>query len=172
VGDSDVSWITLSSASKAFNIAGLQNAQIIIPDDSLRRRVDRAVNIHEVCDVNPLGLVATEAAYRHGYPWLEQLRSYLHDNYLSASSHLTAHHPELRVAPLQATYLMWLDVRAITNDDEHFCADLCKETGVRLAPGSHYGQGGQGHVRINLATPRRHLLEAMELLTQYIDTLS
>ena len=160
--------IICTSASKAFNIAGLQNAQMIIADSVMRRQVDRAVNIHEVCDVNPIGIVATEAAYTGGKEWLVRLRQYIYDNYLAVSDYLSTHLPMLTVFPLEATYLLWVDISAITDDDKAFCSGLCKEKHVRFAPGSHYGTGGEGHIRINLATQRTELLEAMRLLKSYI----
>lgn len=159
---------TCTSASKAFNMAGLQNAQIICASDEARARIDRAVNIHEVCDVNPFGLVATEAAYTSGAEWLHGLRHYLWDNYLAMSAYLDEHCQPLRVMPLEATYLMWVDVRALGLTDEDFCRRLIQEQGVRLAPGSHYGKGGEGYVRINLATQRERLMQAARRICEFV----
>ena len=161
-------WILCTSASKAFNIAGLQNAQIIVPDPDLRRRVDRAVNIHEVCDVNPLGIVATQAAYTEGREWLCSLRQYLWQNYQAASQFIRSEMPQLGLTALEATYLLWVDIRSLTDDDKSFCRQIRAQSGVRLAPGSHYGKGGAGHVRINLATQRAALFEALKLMKSTI----
>lgn len=161
-----------TSASKAFNIAGLQNAQIICPNADERSLIDRAVNIHEVCDVNPFGLVATEAAYAHGGEWLDELRCYLWTNYEILASYFGSHCRQLRVMPIEATYLMWVDIRALGISDEEFCCRLAEQQSVRLAPGSHYGQGGQGFVRINLATSRRNLLEAARRIGIFIHSMA
>ena len=159
-----------TSASKAFNIAGLQNAQIIVPNDSLRRRIDRAVNIHEVCDVNPFGITATTAAYKEGEEWLDALCRYIWDNYLSAKEYIEAHLPMLHVSQLQGTYLMWVDVSAVTDNVEAFCERLKAECHVWLAAGSHYGRGGEGYVRINLATQRDNIMRGLERLKKFIDS--
>ena len=161
-----------TSASKAFNIAGLQNAQIIVPDGSLRRRIDRAVNIHEVCDVNPLGIAATTAAYDNGEEWLDALCRYISENYLAAREYIAAHLPMLRVSLLQGTYLMWVDVSAVTDDVETFCQRLKDEHHLWIAAGSHYGTGGEGYVRINLATQRDNVIHALERLKDFIASLN
>ena len=163
---------TCTSASKAFNIAGLQNAQIICSNDDARARIDRAVNIHEVCDVNPFGLVATEAAYTEGGAWLDALRTYLWENYQTLAAFLREHCPTLRVMPLEATYLMWVDVRMAGLSDEEFCQRLIEQQSVRLAPGSHYGKGGQGFVRINLATQRVRLMQAAQRMAMFVGSLA
>ena len=161
-----------TSASKAFNMAGLQNAQIICSDNNTRMLIDRAVNIHEVCDVNPFGIVATEAAYRQGAPWLDELRTYLYGNYKELSSILSHACPSLHVMPLEATYLMWVDIRSLTTDDEMFCSLLAQRESVRLSPGSHYGKGGQGYVRINLATQRLRLCQAGQRIVNFVNSLT
>ncbi|MGN0233420.1 MAG: MalY/PatB family protein [Bacteroidaceae bacterium] len=161
-----------TSASKAFNMAGLQNAQIVCADNDARIRIARAVNIHEVCDVNPFGIVATEAAYNHGAAWLEELREYLYGNYEVLSSILRSSCPSLRITPLEATYLMWVDIGSLHIDDEKFCQLLAKQESVRLAPGSHYGRGGQGFVRINLATQRQRLVQAAKRIVLFVNSLA
>lgn len=161
-----------TSASKAFNIAGLQNAQIVCADAEIRARIDRAVNVHEVCDVNPFGLVATEAAYAQGGEWLDALRLYLWGNYQALALALAACSPLLTVMPIEATYLMWVDVRATGLSDEEFCQRLLDQQSVRLAPGSHYGRGGQGFVRINMATSRQRLLEAAHRIGMFMESLA
>lgn len=161
-----------TSASKAFNMAGLQNAQIICANEEARGRIDRAVNIHEVCDVNPFGLVATEAAYTCGEEWLNELCHYLWGNYQALATYLGEHCPSLRIMPLEATYLMWVDVRACSMNDEEFCQRLIKQQSVRLAPGSHYGKGGEGFVRINLATQRARLMQAALRIETYVNSLA
>ncbi|MCR4920136.1 MAG: pyridoxal phosphate-dependent aminotransferase [Bacteroidaceae bacterium] len=157
-----------TSASKAFNIAGLQNAQIIVPNAEYRQRIDRAVNIHEVCDVNPFGIVATTAAYTHGADWLDALCQYIWSNYEEARHYIESRLPMLGVSQLQGTYLMWVDVSDVTEDVEDFCNRLRNEQHLWFAAGSHYGKGGEGFVRINLATQRENVLRAMERLESFI----
>ena len=160
-----------TSASKSFNIAGLQNAQIICPNEKHRKRIDRAVNIHEVCDVNPFGIVATEAAYNEGEEWLEELCQYIWRNYWDAKEYIEKEIPKLRVIKLEGTYLMWVDIRALDISDETFCRNLREQESVWLAEGSHYGKGGKGFIRINLATQHENVMIAHEKLKHYIDSL-
>ena len=160
-----------TSASKSFNIAGLQNAQIICPNEEYRKRIDRAVNIHEVCDVNPFGIVATEAAYNEGEEWLEELCQYIWKNYRDAKEYIEKEIPKLRVIKLEGTYLMWVDIRALDISDETFCRNLREQESLWLAEGSHYGRGGEGFIRINLATQYENVMIALEKLKHYIDSL-
>ena len=160
-----------TSASKSFNIAGLQNAQIICPNEEYRKRIDRAVNIHEVCDVNPFGIVATEAAYNEGEEWLEELCQYIWKNYRDAKEYIEKEIPKLRVIKLEGTYLMWVDIRALDISDETFCRNLREQESLWLAEGSHYGRGGEGFIRINLATQHENVMIALEKLKHYIDSL-
>ena len=160
-----------TAASKCFNIAGLQCSQVIVPNAGLRSRIDRAVNVHEVCDVGPLGLLATEAAYRGGEPWLDELLPYLWQNYTAVRQLLRDECPALGVCDLEATYLMWIDVRATGLTSEAFCQRLRAEHGVRLCPGSMYGADGEGYVRLNLASPRRLLLEGAARVARFAASL-
>lgn len=161
-----------TSPSKAFNIAGLQNANIIVPDAELRRRIDRAINLNETCDVNPFGVEAVVAAYNEGAPWLEALCQYIWSNYAFARAYLNKELPALRVAELQATYLMWVDYRALLPQipSTELADRLTREAKVWFAAGSAYGRAGEGHLRINLATNRQTLAEALRRLTEWLRT--
>lgn len=156
------------SCSKAFNTAGLQIANIVATNPEVRATIDRAININEVCDVNPLGIVAMETAYREGDTWLEALRQYLYSNYEFAKTFVEQNIPSARVTRLEGTYLLWLDVSATTMDTEAFCERLEQEAHVRLAAGIHYGAAGEGFLRVNLACTRATLAEALERLKKYI----
>ncbi len=160
-----------TSPSKSFNTAGLQNANIIIPNADLRRRVDRAINLNETCDVNPFGVEATIAAYNEGLPWLEQLCQYIWANYAFAQRFLAEALPELKVADLQATYLMWVDYRSYTTlPSQQLSRRLIDEAKVWFAAGSSYGAAGEGFLRINLATRREILTEALTRFAGWVKT--
>ena len=103
--------VTCVSPSKAFNLAGLQIANIIAADEGVRRRIDRAININEVCDVNPFGVIATIAAYNEGGAWLDALRKYLWENYEYLCRFFEQRLPQYPVLPLEGTYLVWIDCR-------------------------------------------------------------
>lgn len=154
--------VVLNSPSKAFNIAGLQIANVICSNAELRRRIDRAININEVCDVNPFGVVALEAAYRHGGDWLDELRAYLWDNYKALCQFFSRRFPQLTVIRLEGTYLAWIDVKALGMNSQNVEQMLIEKACVRIAAGNIYGQrDGEGFIRINMACPRDMLLEAL-----------
>lgn len=156
------------SPSKAFNIAGLQIANIVAADDNIRGRIDRAINDNEVCDVNPFGVVATIAAYDHGEEWLDELKQYLRDNYSFARAYVTENIPGCVVTPLEGTYLMWVKLPGISTADETeaLCRRLESVFKVRMSPGPDYGPGGEGMIRINLACPRARLQEGLRRLVR------
>ena len=151
--------IACCSPSKAFNTAGLQIANIVVPDGEQRRKTDKAININEVCDVNPFGVIALQEAYNHGGRWLDGLNRYLYDNYLFLRKTLHERMPMLRVCDSESTYLAWIDIRAlgITADEVEARG---KDFGVWVNAGTLYG--GQGYVRINYACPRERLAEGLD----------
>lgn len=154
------------SPSKAFNIAGLQIATIVSPDDEVRRRIDRAININEVCDVNPFGFEATIAAYREGAPWLDALRAYLNENCKLVADFFANHFPRARVMPLESTYLAWIDFRYTGLSGDEIYDLLVREARVALSPGSIFGAPGDGFMRLNFACPRAILSEALNRIGQ------
>ena len=162
---SGLRYCVCTSPSKSFNIAGLQNANIITPDTELRRKIDRAININETCDVNPFGVEAVMAAYNEGAAWLDEVCRYIWDNYAFACAYLNKELPALKIADLQATYLMWVDYSALipSKNSVEVCKCLQDEAKVWLAAGSIYGPAtGAHHLRINLATSRALLTEALQ----------
>lgn len=165
--------VVLNSPTKAFNIAGLQIANIICADPAMRRRIDRAVNINEVCDVNPFGVVALQAAYNESEEWLDSLNHYIWGNYLALKEFIAKELPRLEVTRLEGTYLAWVDIKAtgLTSDEAY--GKLMKEGRVYVNSGTMYGRRvGEGYLRINLACPRATLLEGMKrmggVLRQYL----
>lgn len=165
--------VVLNSPTKAFNIAGLQIANIICADPAMCRRIDRAVNINEVCDVNPFGVVALQAAYNESEEWLDSLNHYIWGNYLALKEFIAKELPRLEVTRLEGTYLAWVDIKAtgLTSDEAY--GKLMKEGRVYVNSGTMYGRrAGEGYLRINLACPRATLLEGMKrmggVLRQYL----
>ena len=127
-GTIDPTGVICLSPSKAFNTAGLQIANIVCPDDSVRRAVDRAININEVCDVNPFGVVALKAAYSpEGATWLNTLRGYLADNYRLTRDIISNELPGCPMALLEATYLPWIDVSSLSVPTEELEERLIRE---------------------------------------------
>ena len=160
--------ITCISPSKAFNIAGLHIANIVIPDPEMRKRVDRAVNVNEVCDVGPLGVIAATAAYRHGEDWLTQLIAYLKGNFESFRKYCRENLPEFPVADLEGTYLVWMDCSRLGMASEALEEALVSEAKLWLNAGTMYGGDGEGYMRWNIACPRSVMLEGLERFTRFV----
>lgn len=162
--------VTLCSPSKSFNTAGLQNAYVICRDEELRRRVDRVINIYEVCDVNPFGIEALKAAYNESEQWLDKLCQYIWCNYLWLKSFLSDNLPGVQVCRLEATYLAWLDIHALGISSGEATRRLLREGKVFVSDGTLYGQhDGEGYLRINLACPRLTLEEGLSRIVQVLN---
>ena len=157
---------TCTSPSKAFNIAGLQIANITIADADIRQRVDKAININEVCDVNPFGVDALMAAYNECGDWLDQLTDYLWDNYLYLIDFFARELPQLSVTRLEGTYLVWVDCRSLGESSVVLAQRLRKAHKVWLNAGSLYGAAGEGFLRINIACPRSLLKTGLERIAE------
>lgn len=155
----DPDGVACTSPSKAFNTAGLQIAVIITRSEERRALIDRAININEVCDVNPFGVVALQAAYNEGGDWLDALRRYLYDNYLLLRSTLASRLPSLRVCDSQATYLAWIDIRQLGVSASEAERIAREEQKVWVNSGDMYA--GEGYIRINYACPRERLREGL-----------
>ena len=155
--------VILNSPSKSFNIAGLQTANIICSRSDWRRRLDRAININEVCDLNPFGPVALKAAYNESEDWIDELNQYIWGNYQVLRDFIEKNLPQWRVCRLEGTYLPWVDVSAMGIPVDELCDRLLREAKVWINPGTMYGpESGKGYVRFNIATQRTRLIEALE----------
>lgn len=154
--------VTCISPSKTFNMAGLQIANIVCADDDMRRKIDKAININEVCDVNPFGVIATIAAYNEGEEWLKQLLDYLHENYICMWNFCREYLPDFPITRLEGTYLVWMDCHALGIPSEELEQRLIEEVGLWLNSGTMYGVEGEGFMRWNIACPRARLLDGLE----------
>lgn len=146
--------VTCSSPSKAFNLAGLQVANILTADENVRMRIDRTLNINEVCEISPFAVEGLMAAYNEGEDWLEQLKHYLWENYLVLKNHFSKHLPQLKVLPLEATYLVWVDCTEINQSSESLARTILEKKNVWINEGTLYGSAGENFIRINIACPR------------------
>lgn len=159
--------VTLSSPSKSFNTAGLQIANIICKDDEICRRIDRVINIFEVCDVNPFGPVALKAAYNESEDWLDELNEYIWGNYQLLKGTFAQQLPSLRVTRLEGTYLAWVDISSLGMTSDEVTKKLLKEGHVFVSSGTLYGkEAGEGFIRINLACPRSVLKEGLNRIVK------
>ncbi len=163
--------VVMNSPSKNFNTAGLQIANIICTNPEWRRRIDRAININEVCDVNPFGIVALQAAYNDSEDWLDALNLYLWENYKALCDFFAREMPQLKVTRLEGTYLVWVDHSALGISTDEFFNRLLNEGRVWVSAGTMYGpQTGEGFIRINIACPRSQLNEALRRIASVVNS--
>lgn len=159
--------ITCCSPSKAFNTAGLQIANIVCRDAEVRNRIDRAININEVCDVNPFGVIALQAAYSdEGYEWLTQLREYISANYDLLRERFARELPKCKVMRMEGTYLAWIDCTELHIPSDEIEEMLMHENKVWVNAGSMYGAEGAAFIRINMACTSELLNEGITRIVE------
>lgn len=164
--------VTCTSPSKAFNLAGLQIANIFAADESVRVKIDKAINLNEVCDVNPFGVEALVAAYNDGEEWLEELKCYLSDNYLYMRTFFNKYLPQFPVVKLEGTYLVWVDCSVLNRSSKEIAELLLKAEKFCINEGSMYGEAGEGFIRINIACPRQILIDGLNRLKRGLKEMS
>ena len=155
--------VTLTAATKTFNLAAVQNSIVIIPDEELRGKWDRFTRGIRISGGNAFGYVAVKAAYEEGRPWFEELLGIIEGNFRYLRDRLVSELPEVKVADLEGTYLMWIDLSAYVNETEamkHFMEDEC---GIAADYGEWFGGDRYaGCIRINLATCRENIETAAD----------
>ncbi len=164
--------VTCVAASKAFNLAGLQSAAVIIPDEGLRNKIVRGLNSDEVAEPNAFAVAATIAAFTEGGEWLDELREYISENRKTAAKFIERDLPELKLVGQDATYLLWIDCSAVTYDAEKLCEYIRKNTGLFITAGNQYRGNGHFFVRINVACPRVRLLDGLARLKEGVNGFS
>lgn len=160
--------ITTLAPSKTFNLAGMYTSVVIATNQELKKAYERILDAVHVGGDNILGQVALRAAYDHGAEWLSQLISYLEENYRLLKAHVAKHCPQVQVSPLEATYLVWLDLSHLGLDDEGLKDFMIRKARLGLNDGPMFGPGGSGHQRINIATPRSVLEEGLQRLSRVL----
>lgn len=163
--------ISCLAPTKTFNIAGLQTAAVSVPDQYLRHRVWRGLNTDEVAEPNVFAIEAAVAAFEQGGDWLDELRVYIQGNRETVAAYLREHIPALHLVPSEATYLLWLDCAAVTQDSAELAEFIRRETGLFLSSGRQYGESGRTFLRMNIACPRATLLDGLERLRRAIEAL-
>ena len=166
----DVADLTLTcmAPSKTFNLAGLYTSVMIATNPALMQRYEKILDAVHVGGDNILGQVALEAAYTLGDEWLDQLLDYLEKNFQALCSVLKDNLPELLISPLEATYLAWLDFSFLQLNDKELNDFIIHRAGLGLNDGPMFGPGGSQHQRLNLATPRKILMEGAERLVSAV----
>lgn len=158
--------ITCLSASKAFNLAGLQAACVVIADEGIRNRIWRGFHTDEVAEPNVFACEATIAAWMEGKDWLKDLNHYISANKKTAQHYLKTQLPELHAVESQATYLLWIDCHVLHPFVDQFCDFLHKEHGLLVSKGSAYGKSGEDFIRINIACPNALMRTGLKRLSK------
>ena len=162
--------VTCASPSKAFNLAGVQVANIFAADAGLRERIARSLEINETGMISPFAIEALTAAYTDGAEWLDALNGYLWENYLFLRDYFARHLPQFPVLPLEGTYLVWADCRAAGLSSDTLTRRLLDEGRLHVNSGSMYGAAGEGFIRLNIACPRKLLAEGLDRLKRVLTT--
>ena len=166
----DTDFCVCTSASKAFNIAGLLCANIFVPNKELFAQINHALEIHEVNGLNPFGLVAQVAAYNESEAWLDELNEYVYGNFCFLRDFLRTELPMLTIHETEGTYLGWVNIEALGIPAEQFCCRLAKEAHVLFNPSEMYG--AEHYIRINLATSREVLEQALLRLKDWVTRIA
>lgn len=161
--------ITCIAPTKAFNLAGMQTAAVCVPDPVLRHKVWRGLNTDEVAEPNAFAIQAAVAAFTRGGEWLDELRSYLHENKVWTTQYIQKEIPRLKVVASQATYLMWLDCSGLTDSSEELADVIRESTGLYLSEGGQYGGDGTHFLRLNVACPRSVLEDGLNRLKKGVE---
>lgn len=154
--------VTFIAPSKTFNLAGLQASAIIVENSDLRKKFQNVFIQQGVFSLNIFGIIGIEAAYREGEEWLEELINYLEKNKQVAINFMEKHLPQIKCMEPDATYLLWLDCRKLGFNDKELQNLLIHKGKVALEPGSKYGAGGEGFVRLNFGCSREILEEGLK----------
>ncbi|WP_426199292.1 MalY/PatB family protein [Pseudomonas sp. DC3200b2] len=160
--------ITCTAPSKTFNMAGLQTANIFIPNKRIREELGRQYDRNLYRYVNALGMVAAEAAYTHGEPWLEQMLSYVRGNQAHFAEAIHSATPQIKVVPTDSLYLSWMDCRGLGMDAQALDRFMLTKARVWLDKGQKFGLEGQGFMRANLGCSRVTVNEAIQRITRAV----
>lgn len=163
--------ITCVSATKTFNLAGIQASTTIFPNMEMKQKFDKFWGNMDIHRNNAFSSVAMEAAYNEGEEWLEQLLVYLSDNFDFISEYCKKYIPKIKPNVPDATYLVWLDCRELGMDNEELRRFMIEKAGIGLNEGYTFGRSLSGFMRLNAACPRSVLAKALEQLKDAVDSL-
>ncbi len=162
-------FISLVSATKTFNIAGLRQSTIIIADAELRGKMKAQLDSVHASSPNIFGALAQKTAYEAGGEWLDNLVEYLSDTRDFAEKYIRENIPEIKIHHLEGTYLMWLDCKSLGMDQHTLMRFLYDEAHAGLQDGEFFGECGVGFMRMNIATQKKNVAQALESIRSAID---
>ena len=156
--------VTCIAPSKTFNVAGLATSSLIIANKQLRHKMRRIIEDLHIGNGNLFGAAASIAAYESGEQWLDELMQYIETNFRLLDGFLRNELPVLELVHAEATYLAWIDFRKTGLSDVKIKEKLLHEAKLGLSPGPVFGKGGEGFQRMNLATQKANVEEALDRL--------
>lgn len=154
--------VTCIAPSKTFNLAGLQAAAVVIPDEGRRTKYNALLKTLSIHMESYFGITAMESSYKHGDEWLDQLLAYLEGNLKVLLEFVEERLPQIKAIRPEGTYMAWLDCSAISNSPQQLKKLMFEKAGVAFTEGSIFGRQGNGYLRVNFACPRSLLLQALE----------
>ena len=160
--------ITCTSSTKTFNLAGLQVATVIFPNESMKEKYDQTLKKVETYRNNAFSIVANTVAFNEGKEWFEQVTSYIEENINYAVEYIEKNIPKIKVNKPESTYLLWLDCKELELNNEELMEFFAEEAKLALSNGASFGEGGEGFVRMNIACSREILIKALKNLEQAI----
>ncbi|MEM7333400.1 MAG: MalY/PatB family protein, partial [Chloroflexota bacterium] len=160
--------ITCMAPSKTFNLAGMKYSHILIQNEAWQAQFRHDMTRMHLSGPNAFGIVAAEAAYTKGEAWLEAVIAYVFDNYQFMKSFFAEHCPAVKVTQLEGTYLTWLDFNTLKIEHDELVRRLNEEAKVHLNSGTDFGEEGRGFMRLNVATPRANLEEALQRMIRVL----
>ena len=153
--------ITCIAPTKAFNLAGLQTAAVMVPNEELRHKMERALNTDEVAEPNSFAICATKAAFNQSEDWLNELNQYIQKNKDYAISFIQKEMNDVYVVPTEATYLLWIDCHKVCMDSVELTSFIREKTGLYVSDGLEYGENGKAFIRMNVACPFERLKDGL-----------
>jgi cystathionine beta-lyase len=163
----DLVSVTCGSPCKTFNLSGLSISYIISKDKNILKQIYKTLEVQETIYPNPIAADALIAAYTKGKNWLDELKIYLWENYQYLLDFCEQYLPNIKVIPLQATYLVWLDCSFFNKTSDELSKILLEEEKLWINSGTMYGKAGEGFLRINIACPRKLLVDGLKRLENF-----
>ena len=163
--------IALVSPTKTFNVAGLHTSLAICADAQLREQISKGFGQDDIGEPNYIAGYASIAAFKYGDDWVKEMNEYVFNNKKYMQEFLQRELPDITMVDNKATYLLWLDISKFSNDSDQFVKELREQTGLFVSTGNQFGSGGQGHIRINVATSLDNVKDACKRLQKYVKTL-
>lgn len=160
--------ITFGAPSKTFNIAGIVSSYSIIPNDEIRNRFYTWLAANELNEAPMFSPIATIAAFRNGEQWRKAMLHYVEQNILFMEEYCKTHLPKIKPLRPEASFLVWLDCRALGLNHEQLIDLFVNKAHLALNDGEMFGKGGAGFMRVNVGTPRAILTKALEQLTEAV----